>query len=325
MGHQLPSGRQHTIVLGDQRAVVVEVGAGLRSYAVAGHEVLSGYSEQEMATSARGHPLIPWPNRLQDGQYTWEGRQHELPLTEPGKHNAVHGLVRWGNWTLTRQTTAEVELGYVLHPQPGYPFTLELSLTYSLSQDGLTVTTSATNVDDRALPYACGQHPYLSVPGRVDDCLLTLEAATYIPTDDRGLPTGRESVEGTPYDFRVDRTLGDVQLDVAFTDLDRDSEGRAWVQLTTPDGDVTRLWLDDSYRYVELFTGDTLPEESRRRRSLGVEPMSAPPNALADQVDVIRLGPGEQATGTWGLQFQPRAASPRRPVGAAARSRVGVR
>ncbi len=131
--------------------------------------------------------------------------------------------MRWGNWTLTRQTTAEVELGYVLHPQPGYPFTLELSLTYSLSPDGLAVTTTATNVGDSALPYACGQHPYLAVPARVDDCLLTLNAGTHIPTDDRGLPTGRESVDGNAYDFRVERTVGDVQLDTAFTDLERDT------------------------------------------------------------------------------------------------------
>jgi aldose 1-epimerase len=312
MTRHLPSGRQHTIVLGDQRAVVVEVGAGLRSYAVGGREVLSGYREQEMATSARGHPLIPWPNRLQDGQYTWEGTQHELPLTEPGKHNAIHGLVRWGNWTLTLQTTAEVELGYVLHPQPGYPFTFELSLTYSLSPDGLVVTTTATNVGDSALPYACGQHPYLAVPVRVDDCLLTLNAGTHIPTDDRGLPTGRESVDRTPYDFRAERTVGDVQLDTAFTDLERDSAGRAWVQLATRDGEVTRLWADPSYRYVELFTGDSLPDESRRRRSLGVEPMSAPPNALADEVDVTRLDPGEQTTAKWGLQFEASTPDQRR-------------
>lgn len=198
MGHELPSGRQHTIVLGDQRAVVVEVGGGLRSYAVAGHEVLSGYSEQEMAAGARGHPLIPWPNRLQDGQYTWEGTQHQLPLTEPGKHNAIHGLVRWGNWTLTRQTTAEVELGYVLHPQPGYPFTLELSLTYSLSHEGLTVTTSATNAGDRPLPYACGQHPYLSVPRRVDDCLLTLDAATTSRPTSVACPRGARASRAPP-------------------------------------------------------------------------------------------------------------------------------
>nr|WP_219420306.1 hypothetical protein [Pseudonocardia nigra] len=67
---ELPSGRQHTIVHRDDRAVIVEVGGGLRSYVADGRELLDGYAEDEMATSARGQPLIPWPNRLRDGQYT---------------------------------------------------------------------------------------------------------------------------------------------------------------------------------------------------------------------------------------------------------------
>ncbi len=136
MASELPSGRQYTLVRGEQQAVVVEVGAALRSHLVAGREVLGGYGEHEMATSARGQVLIPWPNRLQDGSYTWAGTQHQLPLSEPDKRNAIHGLVRWANCTAARQTTAEVELRHVLHPQPGYPFTLELSVAYRLRRPG---------------------------------------------------------------------------------------------------------------------------------------------------------------------------------------------
>jgi aldose 1-epimerase len=307
MASELPSGRQYTLVLGEQQAVVVEVGAALRSYLVAGRELLGGYGEQEMATSARGQVLIPWPNRLKDGSYTWAATQHQLPLSEPEKRNAIHGLVRWANWTAVRQTTAEVELRHVLHPQPGYPFTLELSVAYRLEASGLTVTTTATNVGEEPLPYASGQHPYLTAPGVVDDCRLELDAGTYLQTDDRGLPTGRAPVDGTQYDFRNARQVGEVELDVAFTDLARDDAGRACVTFTTDSGDVARVWVDRSYRYVELFTGDSVPDESRRRRSLGVEPMTAPPNAFADGVDVTALEPGQSTTSAWGLQYTPAA------------------
>jgi aldose 1-epimerase len=305
MTPELPSGRQHTLVLGEQHAVVVEVGAALRSYRVAEREVLAGYGEHEMATSARGQVLIPWPNRLEDGSYTWADTQHQLPLSEPEKHNAIHGLVRWANWTAVRQTTAEVEMRHVLHPQPGYPFTVELSVAYRLQASGLTVSTTATNVGEEPLPYAAGQHPYLAAPGVVDDCRLHLDAGTYVQTDDRGLPTGRAPVDGTQYDFRTARHIGEVELDVAFTDLARDDAGRAWVTITTGSGDVARVWVDRSYRYVELFTGDSVPDESRRRRSLGVEPMTAPPNAFADGVDITALEPGQSTTSAWGLQYSP--------------------
>jgi aldose 1-epimerase len=305
MSIALPSGRQHTIVFGDQQAVVVEVGAALRSYRVAGQDVLSGYLESEMASSARGQPLIPWPNRLRDGQYTWEGTQHQLPLTEPAKHNAIHGLIRWTNWTAARQSTSEVELRQVLHPQPGYPFTLGLSVAYRLDEAGLTVTTRATNLGNSPLPYAAGQHPYLAAPDVVDGCQLQLDAATYLPTDDRGLPTGTAAVAGSEYDFRSERPIGETELDLAFIDLARDDDGRAWVVFRTPDGTTTRVWGDESYRYVELFTADSVPDESRRRRSLGVEPMTSPPNAFADGIGVITLDPGQDKTCAWGMSFTP--------------------
>lgn len=188
----LPSGRQHTIVFGDQQAVIVEVGAALRTYRVGEQDVLSGYPETEMPTSARGQVLIPWPNRLRDGQYTWDRTRHQLPLSEPAKHNAIHGLVRWANWTTGRQTTSDVQLRHVLHPQPGYPFTVELAVSYRLDETGLAVTTTATNLGSSPAPLAGGQHPYLAAPDLVDDCELQLDAATYLPTDDRGLPIGRD-------------------------------------------------------------------------------------------------------------------------------------
>ena len=296
----LPSGRQHVLVHGDQQAVVVEVGAGLRSYRARGRELLDGYAEDEMASSARGQPLIPWPNRLRDGRYDWDGESHQLPLSEPDAGNAIHGLVRWASWSVVRQTTSAVELGHVLRPSPGYPFLLGLSLAYELGGDGLTVTTTARNLGDRALPYAAGQHPYLLVEGQVDGCELELPAATRLETDDRGLPTGRAPLEGTPYDFRTARAIGMTELDDAFTDLARDGDGRAWVTLTEPRGCV-RLWADDSYPWIELFTGDSVPDPPRRRRSLGVEPMTGPPNALADGVDVVRIESGQSTTSRWGM------------------------
>jgi aldose 1-epimerase len=300
----LPSGCQYTIVNGGARAVAVEVGGGIRSYVVDGREVLDGYAENERATAARGQPLVPWPNRLADGRYTWDGEAHQTPLTEPAKNNAIHGYVRFANWTCLDLATNRVELGYVLHPQPGYPFTLTVRLSYVLDDDGaLTVSTRATNVGDTALPYASGQHPYLAAPtGLLDDCALLVPASHYLPTDGRGLPTGVREVEGTPYDFRQARALGDLPIDYAFTGLARDDDGRAWVRLQDRDGRGTELWVDEGYPYVELFTGDTLPDGARRRRGLGVEPMTSPPNGLQSGTDVLRLEPGEFVTTSWGLR-----------------------
>lgn len=298
----LPSGQQVEIQHGDARAVVVEQGGGLRTYEVAGRPVLDGYGPGDMVQSARGQVLVPWPNRLHQGRYTWDGTQHQVPIDEPGKDNSLHGLCRFRRWQVAERAGDAVTMSVLLLPQPGYPFTLEVQARYALTDDGLTVTTSAINQGREAAPYAQGAHPYLTAGTEyVDDARLTLPAATRLPTDENQIPTGHEPVEGTPYDFRAPRALGDLAIDFAFTDLQRGSDGRAVLALEGPDRRV-EAWVDEGYPYLEVFTGDTLPDESRRRRAIGVEPMTAPPNAFVTGQDVLRLGPGEDVSRSWGLR-----------------------
>jgi aldose 1-epimerase len=299
-----PSGEQFEISHGDQRAVLVEVGGGVRSYTVADRDVLEPYDEHAMCDGGHGTPLIPWPNRLADGAYTWDGITHQVPITEVAKHNAIHGLLRWHNWRAVARAGDRVRLGIRLHPMPGYPFLLDVAVDYRLDAAGLTVTTSATNLGASAAPFACGQHPYLSPGGAgVDEGTLQLDAAAWIDTDNpRQLPTGVLPVAGSDRDFRKPRRLGAQQLDTAFTDLARDADGRAAARLTGADGRTVECWVDRSYPILQIFTGDTLAPH-RRRRGLGCEPMSAPPNALATGQGVLRLAPGATSTHTWGVRL----------------------
>jgi aldose 1-epimerase len=273
-----PSGKQFEIEFGDQRVVVVEVGRGLRTYSVDGRDVIDGYRVDDMATGGRGQMLIPWPNRLQDGSYEFQGRRHQLPLTEPEHSNAIHGLVRWGAWQAREREPHRVALRYVIHPQPGYPFTLQLEVEYELSVGGLSVRTTATNIGFAACPYGSGVHPYLRLGTEtVDDMLLQVPARTALRSDDRGIPVDAVAVDGTELDFRSARPIGEIKLDHGYTDLDRDDAGVARVVAESPDGSSRTLWVDGSYPYVMVFTGD-IP--SVERRALAIEPMTCPPNAF---------------------------------------------
>ncbi|MEO8897889.1 MAG: aldose epimerase, partial [Candidatus Dormibacter sp.] len=153
-------------------------------------------------------------------------------------------------------------------------------------------------------PYGCGQHPYLSPgTGLIDACTVELDARTRILTDEkRQLPTGREPVAGTPFDFSTGKPLGNRAVDFAFTDLARDDSGRAWVRLLAPDGRRAELWVDEHYPILELYTGDTLDPE-RRRHGLGAEPMTCPPNAFQSGDGLVCLEPGQSLTTTWGVQL----------------------
>lgn len=300
-----PSGAQFEIGFHDQHAIIVEVGGGIRAYDVNGRSVLQPYAVDRRCDGAHGAPLVPWPNRLGDGRYRFDGRDHQVALTEPDKHNAIHGFLRWRSWHALDHQEDRVVMGTTLFPMTGYPFALEVRVAYGLDEAGLTVTTTATNIGDTPAPYGCGQHPYLSpAVGLVDDCTVHLRADTRVVTDpERQLPIGTEDVGGTPFDFRGAKRLGHLAVDDAFTDLHRDEHGRAWVRLRSGDGSAVEMWVDESYRYVEIYTGDTLAP-SRRRRGMGAEPMTCPPNAFASGTDVIRLESGATSTAAWGVALR---------------------
>jgi aldose 1-epimerase len=298
-----PSGAQVSIASGRHEAVIVEVGGGIRAYQVAGRDVLDGYRSDERCSNARGQPLIPWPNRLHEGRYVWDGQQHQTPINEVAKHNALHGYTRGHNWVVSSTAPHEAVAALRLHPQEGYPFILDLSVTYTLDPTGLTVTNIARNAGTDACPYAHGAHPYITVgTDLIDEATLTVPAGSYLQTDEFQIPVGRVPVDGTPVDFRTGAAIGKVKVDHAFTDLMRDGDGVARVVLASAEtGRSVTVWTDARYPYLMIFTGDTIADESRRRRGLGVEPMTCPPNAFATGEDVVRLEPGEAVTTRWGI------------------------
>ena len=281
------------LAAGDQHLVVDLIGGGLRAYSARGRPILDGYADSGRATSGRGQVLIPWPNRLEDGSYEWNRQRYQLPVNEPENGNAIHGLVRGERWTLAAQEGGRAVVECSLAPQPGYPFSLALAIEYSLSPDGLRVQTTAENTGAAAAPFGSGMHPYLTGP--VDDVVLQAPGRVVLYSGARQLPTGRGPVAGTEYDFTRPRAIGSTELDHCYTDLERDADGLARVRF----GEVT-VWLDRSYGYLQLFTGDPLPDVARG--SLAVEPMTCPPNAFRTGEAILRLEPGASVTTVWGIR-----------------------
>jgi len=290
-----PSGDQFKIAFEQQRAVVTEVGGGLRSYDVGDRQVVDGYGADEMCSSGRGQVLAPWPNRIEDASYEFGGVRHELPVNERESQSAIHGLVRWAPWNVVEAEPQWVVVGHELHPQPGYPFAVSLQIEYELSAGGLRVSTTATNVGEESCPFGLGFHPYLRpVTPTVDTATLHLPARTVLGANERS------PVHGTDVDFLQPRAVGDTVLDTCFADLERGEDGVARVVLGNPPSDVsTTLWVDETYGYLMVYTGDTRPDVDRR--SLAVEPMTCPPQAFRTGESVIVLVPGESTAATWGI------------------------
>jgi aldose 1-epimerase len=286
-----PAGRSFVIEESAVRLVIAEVGGGIRDLTVGGRAVVDGYGAPDRATAGRGQLLVPWPNRLGDGAYRFDGVDHQLPLTDRSGRTAMHGLVRWLPWAWDGQDTARVALA----PQPGWPTWLELAARYELSATGLTVHLSARNAGSRACPFGLGMHPYLAAAtGRVGDLTVTLPADRRLVTDDRGLPAGWVDVASSPFDLRAGGLIGDTVLDTCY---DTGSDG---FSITV---DAITVWADSAFAYAQVFTGDTDPDPARRRTALAVEPMTCPPDAFRTGEGLVRLEPGDEWTGAWGLRW----------------------
>jgi aldose 1-epimerase len=296
----VPTGEQYEIRSGAYRAVITEVGATLRSFSVDGRDVVRGFGVDEMSKAGRGQNLIPWPNRIRDGRYSFNGVSHQLALSEPARHNATHGLARYVPWVLVDKKMDAVSNRVRIHPQPGWPGTLEVTITHQVGEAGLTVTVEATNVGSTELPFGYGAHPYLTVgESTVDEVALTVPAASYLEVDEeRLLPLRLSPVAGTAYDLREGRVLGSMSLDTAMTGLARDSDGRWRVRLLLRDR-YAELWGDEMMGWTQVFTGGP-----NRDWSIAVEPMTCGPDAFnpgPTHGGMRVLSSGEVFVSHWGI------------------------
>ncbi|HWB37967.1 MAG TPA: aldose 1-epimerase family protein [Rugosimonospora sp.] len=300
-----PSGQQFELRSGPFASTIVEVGGGLRSFTVDGRDILDGYPVDEIAPAGAGQVLAPWPNRIRDGHYHFNGEEHQLALSEAPLHNAIHGLVRWLPWHATATSADSVTVECTLPAQGGYPWTLRLSTTWSLGADGLTASHRATNLSASPAPFGLGVHPYFVLPGTpIEQVVIGVPGRNRLLVDGRLLPIGAAKVAGGEYDFTTPRRLGDQDLDTAFGDL---PGGASTVTLSTVDGaSRIEVWADEQFHWWQLFTSQTLPPP-RFRRAIAVEPMTCPPDAFHSGRDLVTLQPGDTWSGTWGVR--PRLAA----------------
>jgi aldose 1-epimerase len=300
--HHWPSTEHDEVVLaaGDARLAVDLRGGGLRRLVVDDWDVIDGYPAGAVPAGWRGAVLVPWPNRVRNGRWTWHERDLQLDVQSPEQPHALHGLVAWQPWSVLERSRTATSVGTVLESHVGYPFRLAVALDYELAPGELEVTVRVHNSGTAAAPFGVGMHPYLHVganeDGGIGGAELTVPAHTALETDG-GLPTGAQQ----RFHGDVGR-IGHRAFDTPLTDLERDADGWARVRLRGPLGEL-QLAVDEAWPWLQIYSGDTLPE-GQRRRSLAVEPMTCPPNALADGVDLIVLEPGGDWAGTWTLAWK---------------------
>lgn len=289
-----PTGEQYEISAGEVTAVVTEQGATLRSLRLAGRELLWSFDAGAMPQGSQGQQLLPWPNRIRDGLYTFDGQPQQLPVNEIERNTALHGLAAWVPWRLVHHTDTEVEQQVRVLPQPGYPFSIEATITHRVDEQGLTVEVNARNVGTGAAPFGYAAHPYVAVGGAIDDWVVRSPFSQYLDvTPDRLLPLGLLPVVGTPEELDESAPLGPRTFDRAFA-----GPTGAWeLDVQGADARIV-LWAGETLPWLQIYT----PQD---RASLAIEPMSCGPDAFNEgptHQGLVRLEPGDEWQGTWGFR-----------------------
>ncbi len=305
------SGIQHALRSGDYEAIISSVGATLRSLTYEGRDLVIPFDADEVRPSYRGATLAPWPNRVADGRYSFGGRELQLPLTEPARSHALHGLASWLEFEAVDKGPDHVTLEARISPQSGYPWRILVQTSYALGPDGLRQTVTATNESPTAAPWGTGTHPYLVAgDGRVDDWTLDLPADEVLAvTPDRLIPTELvpvDAVDPQRFDFRTPRVIGAVEIDHAFAGLVRDEADQATVRVVDAGGRGVAMTWGTSCPWVQVHTSDKGGGRPDHRAGLAVEPMTCAPdafNAAAYDYDtgLIVLEPGESAEASWSI------------------------
>jgi aldose 1-epimerase len=298
---------EYEIRAGEYTALVTVQGAALRRLTYRGRDLIVPTAPGQPIPDYRGIVAAPWPNRIADGFYRFDGHYLHVPINEPERRCALHGLASTRVWAVSALADRAITFALDLEPSEGYPFSLQLEVAYALepgghgSEGGLWWEVRTRNSGQRPAPYGVCPHPYLVAgDSPLDEWELEIPAERFLEvTPDRLLPIGERDVEAHPFDFREPRPIGATEIDHAFTCISFDDSGIARVVVRDREhGTGVGMAWDSSCPWLQVHTADKeAPVPSRL--GLAVEPMTCPPDAFNSGIDLIRLEPSASHSARW--------------------------
>ena len=299
----------------NQRAVVSPWGASLRRYFFideSGQEndIVWGYSGGSGKRGGQGDVLIPFPGRIGDGRYSFDGQRFQLECNDKEGPNAIHGFVRNLPWHVqdahANKVTFEICLDAETFAGRGYPFSLAIWVMYDLGASGLTCAFTVKNVGQQPAPVGVGFHPYFTVGTSViDETEVQIPRAAYVEFNEQLVPTGKIlSTAGTPWDYRRFREIGRQRFNHCYVQLERDTQGMATASLRDTARDrAIDITMDPAFSAVVVYTGDAIADAPRA--ALAVEPMTCASDAFNHpDWGLKRLVPGESFSGRYTVRHR---------------------
>lgn len=195
---------------GESAEILQDVGGALKSL----HVLIQGKLENIIAIPQEGqysmaendlYPsalLCPWVNRVRNGNYSFLGKNYQLPINEKALGNAIHGFLARRNFELGHQACnqeyARIELKYTYTGDfEGYPFPFQYTWEFTLFSHGkLDVSMKCQNTGEGEMPFACGWHPYFQIPGTdLADYHIFFQGKSRFLSDSQMIPMKEELLE----------------------------------------------------------------------------------------------------------------------------------
>jgi aldose 1-epimerase len=283
------------------RAAVSTRGASIQRLVVDGTPIVRGSTTAEPAL-ASGVVLAPWPNRVRGARWPLGGEEQRLVATEQPAGNAIHGLLADADYAVIRAEPDLVVLAAAIRRPPGYPFDLEIEVSYRLTADGIHSTIGMRNTGEGTAPVALGVHPYLRVgDASADELSVAIDATATLLLGPDDLPVSTLDVAGTRYDLRRPVGVRHAPGHASFTGL-AVTDGRIRLQLLAGASRV-EVWADERFRWAQLYLTEDFPGLAPGELAVALEPMTAPPDALNSGTDLRWLAPGRQWSREWGISL----------------------
>ena len=279
----------------EARANIDPLGAALTEYRVGNFEIVGDPTQHGQSGSYVGSTLAPWANRVAAGSWKLDGQPMSLAINEPARNSALHGLVADKSWSVVNHQDSKLTLGYRLDASAGYPFELELEVSYEIAATGLIVSSRVINHSSARAPFAMAFHPYFKLSA---ETVLVNKFSQYLMTDENLIPVGETApIKELGFDDKGQLPVIGVDLDHGFVS-DGDTDRTLETKLISRALEVS-IWQEQPYRFLIVFTGKAGTLE--HPGYIAVEPQTAATNAFNSGDGLLWLEPGQTLDLVWGV------------------------
>lgn len=253
----------------------------------------------------KGVLLFPFTNRLNNGKYTYCGKDYQFSINEPSLNNSLHGFLFKtqvsidAHYPADNETKITLQLSYAGNTS-GYPFPMDINVEYRLHDtDGLTVTFNIVNRHHAVAPLAIGWHPYFTLRGNSTDWQIQLPTVKHITVNRRLLPTGHKSHYSH---FKALKTLGHYSLDHCFQIDLKDATNKGvsssylWSEEHQYGLDIWQATGDRAFNYLQVCTPPA-------RDCIAIEPVSANIDAFNNEEGLTHLEANQVLTQQCGVRL----------------------